>query len=407
MLFNAAITEEQVGYIYSLNYRAKGGRQNALRRYPGTPDASRLPSSLVGFWPLDGDGSDLGPHSMTGTQTGGCFTTGYHEAVEVCGQNWVAGKYRIALNFKGDDGFIVSDPSNALASINAAVTMAAWVRPSQYEVCGDRGIIMNKESSFEFGVEANSGALQGAKNEGCWRWWGNVRLSLWDWTQTAVAFDGSDEIHYVNGIMMESDPCVGPVTVNDNPLRIGARANIVSAGGGDYWSQFLGDIDEAMVFDSALTTREISGIYRATYRSGAVPLPVDSSEPSMDALRQGTGATANGGGKMLVGFWPLEGDGQDLTDSATVDNAGMDFGGNNLGLTPTNAQYTTGVYGQAFRFTGSDMLEVTEASPLLDCDFVTMAAWIHPVHYDVSADRGIIMNKECVHKPSRRCRFHR
>ena len=95
------------------------------------------------------------------------------------------------------------------------------------------------------------------------------------------------------------------------------------------------------------------------------------------------------------------------TDSATVDNAGMDFGGNNLGLTPTNAQYTTGVYGQAFRFTGSDMLEVTEASPLLDCDFVTMAAWIHPVHYDVSADRGIIMNKECVHKPSRCCRFHR
>ena len=145
MLFNAAITEEQVGYIYSLNYRAKGGRQNALRRYPGTPDASRLPSSLVGFWPLDGDGSDLGPHSMTGTQTGGCFTTGYHEAVEVCGQNWVAGKYRIALNFKGDDGFIVSDPSNALASINAEVTMAAWVRPSQYETCGDRGIIMNKE----------------------------------------------------------------------------------------------------------------------------------------------------------------------------------------------------------------------------------------------------------------------
>ena len=53
-----------------------------------------------------------------------------------------------------------------------------------------------------------------------------MRLSLWDWTQTAVAFDGSDEIHYVNGIMMESDACEGPVTVNDNPLRIGARAGV-------------------------------------------------------------------------------------------------------------------------------------------------------------------------------------
>ena len=201
---------------------------------------------------------------------------------------------------------------------------------------------------------------QGAKNEGCWRWWGNVRLGLYDWTQTAVAFDGSDEIHFVNGVMMESDPCAGAIRVTENPFRVGARGG----GTGPGTRQFQGDIDEAMLFDAALSTREISGIYRASYRSGSVPLPVDGSV-DMHALQAHTNA---GGGKMLVGLWPLDGDGQDLTDSATVDNAGMDHSGNDLGLTPTNAQYVTGIYGQAFRFTGNDMLEVTEASPLLDCD---------------------------------------
>ena len=143
MLFNAAITQEQVGYIYSLKYRSKGGRTN-VASYPGTADSSRLPASLVGYWPLDGDGSDLGPNGLTG---------------EGLNPLWVAGKFRLALNFKGNDGFMVP-VSGALQAINAAVTMAAWVRPTEYEVCGDVGIIMNKESSFEYGIEANSGALQ-------------------------------------------------------------------------------------------------------------------------------------------------------------------------------------------------------------------------------------------------------
>ena len=147
MLFNAAITQEQVGYIYSLKYRSKGGRTN-VASYPGTADSSRLPASLVGYWPLDGDGSDLGPNGLTG---------------EGLNPLWVAGKFRLALNFKGNDGFMVP-VSGALQAINAAVTMAAWVRPTEYEVCGDVGIIMNKESSFEYGIEANSGALQVRQN---------------------------------------------------------------------------------------------------------------------------------------------------------------------------------------------------------------------------------------------------
>jgi hypothetical protein len=60
-----------------------------------------------------------------------------------------------------------------------------------------------------------------------------------------------------------------------------------------------------------------------------------------------------------------------LTDASTSATFGQDLGQNNLGLTATNAQYVTGIYGQAFRFAGDDLLETTVTNPLLDCDFVT------------------------------------
>lgn len=67
----------------------------------------------------------------------------------------VAGKFGLAINFDDGDGFVVPD-NGAMAAINSAVTMVAYVRPSQYESCGDRGILMNKEGSFEMGVESNT-----------------------------------------------------------------------------------------------------------------------------------------------------------------------------------------------------------------------------------------------------------
>ena len=66
-----------------------------------------------------------------------------------------------------------------------------------------------------------------------------------------------------------------------------------------------------------------------------------------------------------------DGDGEDLTDASSSATFGQDLGANNLGLTATNAQYVTGVYGQAFRFDGDDLLETTVTTPVLDVDYVT------------------------------------
>jgi hypothetical protein len=78
-----------------------------------------------------------------------------------------------------------------------------------YDACGDRGIIMNKESNFEYGVEANTGALQAA-GAGCWRWWGHHRVALFDWTFAAVSFDGAKENHFVDGLQVGWYPIATP-----------------------------------------------------------------------------------------------------------------------------------------------------------------------------------------------------
>ena len=248
------------------------------------------------------------------------------------------------------------------------------------------------------GVESNTGALQAA-GSGCWRWFGNIRLSLYSWTMTAVSFDGTDELHWINGIQMESDACPGAIAVTNAPLSIGSRPagnSQDAAGTGDPpWSQFQGDIDEVMLFSAALSTREVSDLFLLTYRA-ATPLPVHGVA-DLDALKTATGA--NGRGKTLIGFWPLDGDGDDLTDASTSATFGQDMGGNNLGLTATNAEYVTGVYGQAFRVGGGSLLETISTNALFDADYVTMISWVKPLRYEwggvaAGSEKGIIMNKE-------------
>jgi hypothetical protein len=200
-------------------------------------------------------------------------------------------------------------------------------QPNNYAVAADRGIIMNKEGSWEVGLQANSGMMQTAFNSGtytgcmhgicprgpdgmeavhggantgtgCWNWWGHFRVPLHEWTHTAVTFDGEFDKHYISGMLTEQSDCPGDSTqskrlnktpqvreafgctvfekerhaerffAGQNRLRIGARG-----GTGDPTAQFKGDIDEVMVFggdspSAALSDTDVKSMYTAAYRSG-------------------------------------------------------------------------------------------------------------------------------------------
>lgn len=113
-----------------------------------------------------------------------------------------------------------------------------------------------RENTYEYGIQQNTGALQGAFAPGCWRWWGTAVIPVNEWSYVAAGVDGSVEKHFVNGAFVEQDGCQGSLTINDDDFMIGARG-----GDGAHGSSFKGSIDEAMLFDTVLTEAEFASIY--------------------------------------------------------------------------------------------------------------------------------------------------
>ena len=365
MLYGEALAQAQIYSIYHRAYDSNSGGQGiTFIRAPTVLKLERLPQGLVGFWPLDGDGDDVSGNNMGGTPSN---------------PDWVAGLYNLAFRFDGMDAMAV--PPNPRLDLQT-VTMAAWVRPVRYDIRGgaDRGIIMNKESSYEMGLEDETGAFQGAFSP-CWRWFGVTRVPVHEWTSVAMAYDGTSEIHFIHGVRQETDPCGdgGALTPSPNPLRIGARE------GGDtvaHSSQFEGDIDEVMLFSRALSEIDIGNLQAVNYREGGGMANVYAAgDPDVSQLPSG-----------CVGFWPLDGSGADL---AVGNNAQAD-----------NEEWVKGLFGLAFRFDGDDSLRVSrcnkaqaQSGPLgvtysqqtysastwnLDMTATTMIGWIRPQGYGMA-----------------------
>eukprot|EP01052_Picozoa_sp_SAG31_P013512 SAG31_NODE_812_length_11915_cov_64.697360_16_plen_273_part_01 len=237
------------------------------------------PATLVGYWALDGDGTDLSGNGVHG---------------RMINAEWVTGLRNDALFLDGDDAFVITDSGRTPLDVTN-VLMMAWVMPSQYDVAADRGIVMNKESAYEFGLEDASGLLQGAFGPGCWRWWGTVNIPLDVWTHVAVGNDATDQKHFVNGDLIESDHCPGDLTVNDEDFKIGARG-----GNGEHRSQFRGSVDEAMLFSSCLSQFYIDKLFYATYNA-----PPAQAHINLAQMPAG-----------LVGYWPMDLTAEDVSGNS-------------------------------------------------------------------------------------------
>ena len=119
--------------------------------------------------------------------------------------------------------------------------------------------------------------------------------------------DGTDEIHYVNGVFDDKDGCAGDLTQNNYPFKLGARArgtgmatssDADASAVTDNGSRFYGEIDEAMVFNRGLTDPEAKGERRTslppTCGSAVLTAPLvrDSGlQPVLDAGHNASAST--------------------------------------------------------------------------------------------------------------------
>ena len=253
-----------------------------------TDDAPPTPPGLVGAWAF-GEGlgnttSDASGNNNTGTITGATWTN--------------QGRYGGALSFSGS-GTLVSVPSSASLNVSSAMTLSAWIKPAAAQ-SGWRTIMQRQPDAYFLNASSDAGALRpaggGTLGGSTVYTTGPTANPVGTWTYQTLTYDGATLRLYINGTQVASRAQTGAIQSSTSPLWIG--------GNQPYGEYFNGLIDEARVYNRALSQTEI----QSDMNTPLVPTAPDTTPPSTPAT---ISAMASGGSQVNV------------TWSASTDNVGV------------------------------------------------------------------------------------
>ena len=205
-----------------------------------TPPAGGGP---VGYWALDDGG---GTQAADGSGNGNPGTL-------VNGPTWSTGRWSGGLSFDGVNDYV--DVGNG-ASLNptSAISLAAWVNPS---TIGPTQMILAKRNGpnnqyflrigatgkVRFNLTAG-GALSGPPDS-------TTTLAPNTWYHVVGTYDGGQTRLYLNGVQESSAAKTGLMADNGVNVQIGRYIN-------DQY--FGGSIDDARVYDRALSAAEVAAL---------------------------------------------------------------------------------------------------------------------------------------------------
>ncbi len=151
-----------------------------------------------------------------------------------------------AIQFSGDSAQQVQAEDSPSLDINGKeLTMEAWVYPTGI---GAYIIIVNKENSYEMGI--NQGVLSYAISAGVWTWWGAGVVELNTWSHVAVTYDGTDTVGWLNGQEVNSaNENSANINPTNEPFNIGWRPF-------DTHYPFIGIIDEVRISKTVRYTQD-------------------------------------------------------------------------------------------------------------------------------------------------------
>ncbi|MFC1925721.1 choice-of-anchor C family protein, partial [Chloroflexota bacterium] len=213
-----------------------------------------MPSGLISWWSAEGNANDSADGNdgvLSGSAT--IVTNG------AVGQ---------AFSFNGVYGSHVGVPAASNLEMSSAVTMQAWIYPTGPGMGSAGGIIINREGEYEM-ARFGDGTIRWAFCNAYpgWTWIDTGYVApLNQWTHVAVTYDNGLVQTYANGSLVHQYSGSGTIGDNNNgspyeldELWIGGR----QAGP----HNFQGLIDEAAVFNRALSGVEIQSLYG----NGGVP----------------------------------------------------------------------------------------------------------------------------------------
>jgi hypothetical protein len=283
-------------------YRALGVAAT-LSAFAFTGSSAAAASGLVGQWHLD-EGAGTVAHDNSGNNNNGTLIPA------TAPPQWVPGRFGTGLSFSGAQGVQVRD--NPVLDPQSQVSVSAWVKsagsPGAYRYIIGKGATGCDSSSYAL-YTGPTGGLSFYISNGQSNGIADYNLSpdagggVWDgsWHLVVGSFDGSTLRLYVDGVEIGSGiPFSGPIDyhrTSSTDLFIGnypAPPMPCKAGG------FNGLIDEANVWNFAVSPDQVSALYASPPSTGSTPsssAPPTPTQPPTTTGAGGTGGTGIGQGK--------------------------------------------------------------------------------------------------------------
>lgn len=253
-----------------------------------TSSTPTIRSGIVAYYTFDAT-SGTSVADAAGTNTGTWTGT--------LGTQWtITGKVNGAGSFNGTDNY-VSIPNAAALQIASAFSISCWVYSKSI---GNYYFFLTKTtgngiagSTFELRSAPTTGQIQFLGKTGSIN--GSTNLTINTWQHIVATWDGTTGNLYLNGINIGSSTSMTFTNVTDI-MEIGTR--------GDGYTYFNGLIDEAGVWNRALTSAEVTDLFSAG--NNAIQYNFGSVIPQASDLAQwkdGTGtliSRIDGGGNLTA-----------------------------------------------------------------------------------------------------------
>ncbi|RJQ38957.1 LamG domain-containing protein, partial [Candidatus Microgenomates bacterium] len=266
-----------------------------------------------------------------------------------------AGKYGTGCTFDGVDDYVMNTNSffSSRASMANGWTYSAWIKTSsssQQNIVGQSNEASHNDYSYG-GIGTNSSNARVIIYDGSYKYaTSTTNIANNTWHHVVGIYNGTDSIKiYIDGVLENTTTSIGTVgTLSTSSVNgyIGKNVN------NSYARYFNGSIDEARVYNRALSPKEVADLYNFA------PGP--------------------------VGYWKMDdkvaGDSKTIVDTSGNGNNGTTVdGANNTGMSCN----TAGKYGGGCNFDGTDDYISGDATLITSYPF-TMSAWVKTTDLNVN-----------------------
>jgi hypothetical protein len=264
--YNRALSGSEIGAVF---VAGSSGKCLPL------PPCTTAPAGLVAWWPGNSNTLDV-----VSTNHGSLLN----------GAGYAPGQKGLAFNFSALDHSVRIPDAPALNPTNG-LTLEGWVWVSQYPDI-DGVAIAGKDSPFStrqyllalnwagdrWSIRPHVTVPSGMKFFD-----GATAIQTGAWYHVAMTYDNATLRLFVNGAFDGSMPVTGIVTPSTNPMNIGGF-------GVSPWT-LLGKVDELSLYNRALTTNELQGIYAAGSGGKCTNAPTIITHPLSQKVTVGSNVT--------------------------------------------------------------------------------------------------------------------